>query len=375
MRLATGNLQVFEHGVNRGRSSCLTPKLRSAGRVCGGTAATEPREAFGVRRIPALCVSSSRHGAKAPEYGALQTLRALDCRSAFSLQRHSKNLGRNGKLLYIHTQGTLQSTGALATASRTAAPYSLFHLSLILAICLNLIAQTNLAATVDLAASARKTFQDAQIRYKKEPRNTEAAWQFARACFDLADLATNNAQRIEIAEKGIAACKQLLSRDLHSAPGHYYVGMNLGQVAQTRGLGAFKLVTEMEREFGAARDLDSSFDYGGPDRNLGLLYRDAPSMISIGSRTRAKKHLQRAVELAPNYPENRLNLIEAYLKWNDRNAAHNELKTLEELLPRARATFAGKAWEASWADWEERLRKIRKKVEEPSKAPSPRQKD
>ncbi len=295
MRLATGNLQVFEHGVNRGRSSCLTPKLRSAGRVCGGTAATEPREAFGVRRIPALCVSSSRHGAKAPEYGALQTLRALDCRSAFSLQRHSKNLGRNGKLLYIHTQGTLQSTGALATASRTAAPYSLFHLSLILAICLNLIAQTNLAATVDLAASARKTFQDAQIRYKKEPRNTEAAWQFARACFDLADLAT--------------------------------------------------------------------------------IYRDAPSMISIGSRTRAKKHLQRAVELAPNYPENRLNLIEAYLKWNDRNAAHNELKTLEELLPRARATFAGKAWEASWADWEERLRKIRKKVEEPSKAPSPRQKD
>src|SRR5204862_6770061 len=35
------------------------------------------REAFGVRRIPALWESSARREAKAPEYGALQTLRAI----------------------------------------------------------------------------------------------------------------------------------------------------------------------------------------------------------------------------------------------------------------------------------------------------------
>ncbi len=249
-------------------------------------------------------------------------------------------------------------------------------LSLLLAICLSSMAQAGFAAITNPAAVASKKFLDAQMRYQKEPRNAEAAWQFARACFDLADLATNNSQRVEVAEEGIAACEHLLSRDPRSAPGHYYLGMNLGQVAQTRGIGALKLVTEMEREFGAARDLDSSFDYGGPDRNLGLLYSEAPSIISIGSRTRAKRHLRRALERAPNYPENHLNLIETYLKWNDRNEAHHELKALEELLPRARATFAGKAWEVSWADWEERLRKIRKKVEEPVKAiPSPRQKD
>src|SRR5256886_15047472 len=54
-------------------------------------------------------------------------------------------------------------------------------LSLILAICLNFISQTGLAATEDAAASARKIFQDAQIRYQKEPRNAEAVWQFSRA--------------------------------------------------------------------------------------------------------------------------------------------------------------------------------------------------
>src|SRR6266576_745261 len=121
-----------------------------------------------------------------------------------------------------------------------------FRLSLALAFCLSLIAPSSLAATGDPAVGARKALHAAQMRYEKEPRNNEAAWQFARACFDLADIATNNAQRIEIADQGIAACKQLLSRYSNSAPGHYYLGMNLGQVAQTRGLGALKLVTEME---------------------------------------------------------------------------------------------------------------------------------
>src|SRR5436190_1019725 len=38
---------------------------------------SEPREAFGVRRIPPLSDRSAIHKTKAPEYGALQTLREL----------------------------------------------------------------------------------------------------------------------------------------------------------------------------------------------------------------------------------------------------------------------------------------------------------
>src|SRR5439155_8654955 len=179
---------------------------------------------------------------------------------------------------------------------------------------MTLCAQTVLSGVTDPAVRAEQTFQQAEARFQSEPRNTEAAWQFARASFDLAEFATNSTQRAELAEQGIAACKQLLARGPASAAGHYYLGMNLGQLAQTRGIGALKLVTEMEREFSAARDRDESFDYAGPDRSLGLLYRDAPTLVSIGSRSRATKHLERAVELAPDYPENRLNLIEACLK-------------------------------------------------------------
>ncbi len=139
--------------------------------------------------------------------------------------------------------------------------------------------------------------------------------------------------------------------------------MNLGQLARTKSLGALKLVGEMEREFLSARGLDDQFDYAGPDRNLGLLYRDAPVIGSVGSRSKARKHLQRAVEVAPAYPENRLNLIEACLKWGDRPGASRELKALEEAWPRARRELAGQNYTDSWADWEARLKNARKKTE------------
>src|SRR6266699_2765543 len=88
------------------------------------------REAFGVRRIPALCESSARLEAKAPEYGALQTLRALVCQSAFSLQRHSKNRRENGKLLHICIQRAGLRFEVYGGALRTDAPYLRYVLAL-----------------------------------------------------------------------------------------------------------------------------------------------------------------------------------------------------------------------------------------------------
>jgi len=231
------------------------------------------------------------------------------------------------------------------------------------------------AEGADFAAAAKKNFWETQAQYKKLPENSQAAWQFARACFDVADYSTNSAERAKIAEQGIAACRRLIARESNSAPAHYYLGMNLGQLAQTKGLAALKIVNEMEREFSLARALDEHFDLAGPDRNLGLLYRDAPSFGSIGSRTKARRHLLRAAELAPDYPENRLNLIESYMKWGDSNGVQRELKALDELWPRARMALAGATWAPSWADWEQRLKKIKKKVGEASRTiEAPRQK-
>jgi hypothetical protein len=223
------------------------------------------------------------------------------------------------------------------------------------------------------AARAEAEFHRAQTQFQSNTNDAPAAGQFARACFDLADFATNDTERATLAIQGIAACRQLLAQHPKSAPGHYCLGLNLGQLARTEILGALKIVKQMEPEFKTADNLDEHLDHAGPARCLGLLYRDAPGWpTSIGSRHKARDWLEQAVKLAPDYPENHLNLIESRLKWNDRTDANNELKTLDALWPSAQTNLAGKTWEPSWDDWATRRDAAREKLNEspaPRKAP------
>ena len=218
------------------------------------------------------------------------------------------------------------------------------------------------------AGRAEKAFQAARTRFNSEPTNSEAAWQFGRACFDVAEFAKDDAHREDFATQGIAACRQLIVRQPKMAAGHYYLSMNLGQLARTKTLGALKIVVEMETGFQRARELDENFDNAGPDRNLGLLYLEAPGWpTSMGNRSKARHHLQRAVLLSPSFPENRLNLIEAYIKLGDKPAAQHEFKQLKELWPGVKKQFTGEQWESTLVDWEKRWQKIQTKLNASSK--------
>ncbi len=213
------------------------------------------------------------------------------------------------------------------------------------------------------ARRAEQLYREARTRLQQTPTNNQAAWEFGRACFDRAEFATNDTQRAALAQEGIAACRGAVTRDSRLAAAAYYLGMNLGQLARTKTLGALRLVTEMESLFITARRLDEHFDYAGPDRNLGLLYLEAPGWpVSVGSRGKAREHLERAVKLSPDHPENRLNLLEAHLRWGEKTPLAAEVETLAKLLPRARGKYAGEAWEGSWADWDRRWREAQAKV-------------
>jgi len=219
------------------------------------------------------------------------------------------------------------------------------------------------------AAQAEAKFHRTEREFESNTNDVSVAWKFAGACFDFADFATNDTAHAAIARQGIAACQQALARDPNSAPAHYYLGQNLGQLARTETLGALKIVKEMEHELKTASRLDSHFDYGGPERSLGLLYRDAPGWpMSIGSRRKALDWLKQAEKLAPMYPENHLNLLESYLQWHEPSAAKHELQELDVLWPAARTNLAGPDWERSWADWSARRDEARKSLDDNSKA-------
>lgn len=212
------------------------------------------------------------------------------------------------------------------------------------------------AETNSFADRAERIYTDAQQIVRKEPSNSVAVAQFAHAAFDWAEFAANDEQREGIAVAGIKAARSAISLSPTNAAAHYWLGMNLGQLARTKLLGALKIVREMEEEFLRARSLDSHVDYAGPDRTLGHLYRDAPGWpTSIGNKTKAREHLERAIELHPEFPENQLALLESFEEWADKKNFARQLPVTQKAVADARMKFTGEIWEASWADWNKRL--------------------
>jgi tetratricopeptide (TPR) repeat protein len=220
------------------------------------------------------------------------------------------------------------------------------------------------------ALIAQKAYETARVASRTND-DDETKWRLGRACFDWAEeLKSNNSRREQVAQEGIAACRQLLGQNPTSAPGHYYLAMNLGEVADVRRFTALKkVVPQMEAEFKAALGLDPQLDSAGPDRNLGLLYLQAPGWpLSLGSKAKGKHHLLQALKLAPEYPENLLNVIEAELDWGEKKEAAKHLESLDEVWPKAQARFNTPEWSASWFDWAERRTAARKKAGQPVKA-------
>ncbi len=228
-----------------------------------------------------------------------------------------------------------------------------------------------LAAT-NPAARYERIYRESQAAWQGQPTNATLAWQFARACFDYVDFASTETRQVELARQGIAVARESVRLAPGLAAAHYYLGLNLGRLADaTRNLGGLKLVGEMERAFKKTRELEAGLDYAGADRCLGLLYRDAPGWpISVGSRSKARHHLEQACELAGNYPDNQLNLMEAWLKWGDRKKVAEELKPVGEALAAARKKLTGEEWAYSWADWDRRWKDIQAKAAEATRPAS-----
>lgn len=216
------------------------------------------------------------------------------------------------------------------------------------------------AETNTFAIRAERVFSEARQKFRREPTNVVAMVRLARTAFDWGEFAVKDAQRIEIAEQGIEAARLAIRTESTNGAARYWLAMNLGQMARAKMLSALLLVREMEEEFLLACAHDPRTDHAGPERSLGTLYREAPGWpTSIGNKQKAREHLERAVQLEPDFPDNQLTLIEAYAKWSDRAAFHRQLKAVEDCMATARARFPGEEWEASHADWAKRWRVIK----------------
>lgn len=227
---------------------------------------------------------------------------------------------------------------------------------------LNLGASAAEVAAASFSVRAETAFTEAQQKVRQQPSNTLALVELARAAFEWAEFSRRDEDRADRAQRGLDAARLAIAQEETNAAAHYWRAMNLGQMARTKSLGALKLVREMETEFLRAISLDEHTFFAGPDRTLGLLYRDAPGWpTSIGSKKKARQHLERAAQLHPEFPENQLALLESFEQWGDKRDFERQLKVVEITLADSRSKFTGPAWEASWADWEKQFAALKAK--------------
>ena len=153
------------------------------------------------------------------------------------------------------------------------------------------------------------------------------AWQFARAAFDFAEFSTNDTQRADLAPAGHRRLPQLVAREPKLAAGALLSGDEPRPAcARTEFLGALSSSRKWNANSRRRRRWTRGSITPGRSGTLACFIakrRAGPS--SIGSKPQGADYLEQAVKLAPDYPENYLNLVESYLQWNEPDDAKKRI--------------------------------------------------
>lgn len=129
---------------------------------------------------------------------------------------------------------------------------------------------------------------------------------------------------------------------------------NKGAIAELKkNLASLAAIRDIEKTMLIVLSQDPNYGFGAADRVLGVLYHQAPGFVSIGSNNKAEKHLKRAMEIAPDFPGNRLAMAEFLFDQGEKESARKLVMPLVE-DPRWREKDFGE-FSLEKKDWEKRI--------------------
>ena len=197
--------------------------------------------------------------------------------------------------------------------------------------------ETNVAKKeAGLAVCALCTRDDAREWAGKAEKDVSSVLRAASCYAFLAKQGEDKALRLADAKKGRQLAEAGVKLLPKSGLAHYLYAYLTGLEAENDQLRGLELVPIIEREALLAAELKPALDHGGPDRMLGELYLRAPGIpVSIGDVEKAVTHYQRALAIAPGYPENQLGVVGALLEEGDVEKACTHLHDLLSNMPPA----------------------------------------
>ncbi len=192
--------------------------------------------------------------------------------------------------------------------------------------------------------AAQRSLDAADRILAATPEHSEAAWRAARALYILSTVASEKeAAQLSARCMDISA---VATRTSTHAEAFYYAALCMGARARARNLEGLALVQRMVEVAQKAIERDPLALHAGPLRLLGAIHLRAPPWpTSVGDLDEALRYLNKAVEAAPQWPENHLLLAEALATDGDRDGA-------QKALDRARSLWMAPhlaLWRSWWA--------------------------
>lgn len=152
-----------------------------------------------------------------------------------------------------------------------------------------------------------------------------------------ADLHSDRGRQVELANQGRQLAEKYIAEHPNEAAGYYYRAQALGIAQKNSVFGYPARLRAMLKDWEKVKELDPTFDYGGPYRMFAEVYIALPRHFGPKDLRRdlpkAIAHLQKAIAIS-DYPTNHLDLAEAYLKAKEEKKAKAQLEIAKKVLPK-----------------------------------------
>ncbi|MBE7412090.1 MAG: tetratricopeptide repeat protein [Leptospiraceae bacterium] len=137
-------------------------------------------------------------------------------------------------------------------------------------------------------------------------------------------------------EHGTNYGKESITMNPKDVYGNFWYASNVGMLGLCRGIMAsLASIEPLRKSMEVVLKENENFYFAGPHRALGRLYHQAPGWpISIGSKSKALEHLEKAVQIAPEFFNNRVFLAELYIDIGKKDKAKEHLEWLSKAEPK-----------------------------------------
>ena len=185
-------------------------------------------------------------------------------------------------------------------------------------------------------------------------------WKVAEQFANAYEHAKNRGQRLDYAKRGIEYAKACIEEDPKNPACYYFRAINTGLYYKSKVVGYQKGLKAMVEDCTKVTTLDPKYDHAGGYRVLGMIYTEVPAFSLkadsvLRDLDKAVFYLLKAIEIAPDYPENYIALSNAYLKANDREEAALAIIKAKTALPE---------WKdhPQYHNWKKDIKKLSKKL-------------